>query len=1053
MTANQTLFDLTLQHQIAVRKYSQDVLEDILDHLTEVDQDLVKRLTGELTGFQRSRLKALLREVTALRSAAWKVLEGETTLNLETLAALEADWENGVLKQAIPIEFTTAAINIDAVKAAALAKPFQGATMAQWFKDLAAKDAANITRAITMGITEGQTTDQMIRALRGTAANGYSDGILSTSRRHAETIVRTATNHVSNAARNEVWQANSDIIRGLRWTATLDGRTSLVCAGRDGHVAPLNDKPLEPGEKLLSPPDVRPPAHPNCRSLMVAVLDGIGMIGERPTVTDTRTREKREVDFRAQAKAQGKTIQQVRKEWADANVGRAPAATNYETWLRTQPPAFQDQVLGKTRATMFRSGTPIGDFVSSTGATRKVSDILKSTAAPNVRQHIRRELLKGGDLQTVLKSAQSTFPGAGVSPQQVGLIRKSLQNAGMISTGEVPAGTAQAAKLLAEFQDNLPDHLKLAAPEGWADIVSELMGAPPGIHTFFNPGGKVQFAGPVVGKMSADRIKATYANALGRTLRDQATGPLDSDLVTAIYKRAQSIELGPLGLSGETLLDELFGLAINPGAVTSWGTQAGPFLVHFADEIKAIQSLLTKVLAPKGPVPPAAALAFPVTGHKTVVSYAKALIAAGKSTEDVIGAVKFHFPDAAITEKLVGTYKAQLAGAKKLSEMPPKVEIDAALKLSDNPDLGPIIKNKMSALAKGATLADAESSTTKAALTLHKAMGSWAKVEAKLQPKITVNPVSAPGAVPLTKLEISAAEAGWKALGPTSKNAAEAAVAHIKATGSMNGVEEVLAKAFGSFDPVKGKPLLELVKKLSGLDNPPWAKEAAEKAAKASAAAAKAAADKAALQAAMNATDDFTPNRPATTPAEGMPPPPRFTDLQKRTAVLREFGTVYKSTVKELNDYEFTVLQRYTGGWYRQINRKLAGGDYATDFRLQALSELAQTGARKLPKYDGAKVLYRNIQVEGRDMDSFLSRYQVGAVVEEQRFTSTSTNGRFGQGSNVQIIVRKHRSGRDVDYFSLNQGEAEILFAPGVKLRVKSVRRDGSKTIVEAEEV
>jgi SPP1 gp7 family putative phage head morphogenesis protein len=1046
MTANQDLFDLTLQRQIAVRKYSQDVLEDILDHLTGVDKDLVKKLTGDLTGFQRSRLQSLLKEVTALRSAAWKVLQGETELNLENLAGLEADWEDKALKQVIPIEFNTASINIDAVKAAALAKPFQGATMAQWFTDLATKDAANITRAITMGVTEGQTVDQMIRTLRGTAANSYSDGILSTSRRHAETIVRTATNHVSNTARNEVWEANSDIIRGLRWTSTLDGRTSLVCAGRDGHVAALNGKPLEPGEKVLNPPDVRPPAHPNCRSLMVAVLDGVGMIGDRPTVTDIRTRQKREVDFRAEAKASGKSIQQVRKEWADANVGRAPAATNYETWLRTQPVAFQDQVLGKSRAAMFRSGTPIGDFVTSSGATRKVADIVKSTAAPNVRNYIRRELLKGGELQDVIKSAQKTFPEAGVSPQQVGLIRKSLQNAGMIPSGEVPAGTAQAAKLLTEFQEALPEYIKLAAPEGWADIVQELMGAPPGIHTFYNPGGKVQFAGPLVGKMSTDRIRATYANALGRTLRDQAVGSLDPDLVTSVYKRAQSMELGPLGLSGEVLLDELFGLAINPGALTSWGTQAGPVLIHFADEIKAIQSLLTKALAPKGPVPPAAAAAFPVTGHKTVVSYAKALIAAGKSTEDVIGAVKFHFPDSTINEKLVGTYKAQLAGAKKLAEMPSKAEIDAALKLAEK---DPSIKLMMTQLSKGAVLDEATTAAEKAALTLHKAMGSWAKVEVKLQPKVTVAPVSAPGAVPLTKAEISAAEAGWNALGSTSKKAAQSAVAHVKATGSMNGVEDVLAKEFGSFDPVKGKPLIELVKKLSGMDTPPWAKEAAERAAKSAAEAAKKAATDAELNALKNMP--LKPKRPASTPAEGLPPPPRFTVQQKQAAVLQEFGMIYKSTVKELSDIEFTVLQRYTGGWYGTVNGKLSRGNYATDYQLQAISEIAQEGIKKLPKSKIKNPLYRNIEVD--DLDKFLSRYRVGQVLEETRFTSTSTNGVYGEGSNVRLVFYKYKSARDVSYFSMHKSEREVLFAPGLKLRVKAILNDGYTTIVEVEEV
>jgi len=1053
-TANQDLFDLTLQRQIAVRQYSQDVLGDILHHLTMVDQDLVKKLTGSLTDFQKSRLNSLLKEVIDLRTAIWKELQDTTKLDLTTLAKIEAQWEGQALEKVIPIEYTTASLDLDKIAAVAVAKPFQGATMSQWFSDLAAKDTAAITRAITLGVTEGQTTDEMIRTIRGTAKAKYADGLLAVSRRHAETIVRTATNHVSNQARNQVWEANSDIIRGKRWTATLDGRTSVICASRDGHVAPMGDKPLAPGEQLLSPPDAQPPAHPNCRSLLVAVLDGLGMIGDRPTVTDTRTREKREVDFRKIAKAEGKSIQQVRKEWADANVGSAPAATTYEQWLRTQPAAFQDKVLGATRGGLFRKGTPIGDFVTSTGATKKVMDLTVAKAAPNVRNYIRNELLKGTDQFEVLAKAQAAFPSAGVSTQQVGLLRKAMQNSGVLpGGGEVGVGTTKAAEMLQDFQASLPAHVQAAAPPGWADIIAAVDGFPKGIHTIMDEKG-VKFVGPVVGKMAEDRLKATYANGLGHLLRDQSLDPLKSDLVTSIYQHAQGVDLGPLGISGEVLIDELFGLALNPGPVTSWGTSSANILLTFADDIKAIQTLLEKSLGPKGKVPQASHLSFPVTGHATVSSYAKAMISAGHNLDDVLEAVKYNFPDATVTDKSIAAYKAQLAGAKKLADMPPKVEVDAALAEAKlNPTA---VLNKMNQLQDGFELMEDASASSKAALTLHKVYGNWAKVEAKLQPKVVLVKTPAPGAVRLTPQEISAAEKGWQALGPTSKKAAEAGVAHVKATGSMKDIEVVLKQVFGDFDPVKGKPLLDLIEKLAGLKQPPWAKAAAEAAEKAAKQAALQAAQAAEKAKALNV--GMTPKRPALTPADGHPPPPRFTDEQKRSAVLREFGTVVRSNVKQLNDLEFTVVQKYTGGWYDQINGKLAQGDYASNYQVQALSELAQEAMRKLPAYPGNKLLIRNIQVQSGKMAAFNTRYAVGEIVEETRFTSTSTNGGFGRGSNTQFRITKHKSARDVDYFSLNQGEKEILFAPGARFRVLSVneQRDNYgnvQRIIEMEEV
>jgi hypothetical protein len=112
---------------------------------------------------------------------------------------------------------------------------------------------------------------------------------------------------------------------------------------------------------------------------MVAYIDGVGLLGNRPTVADTRTRDKREIDFRAEAKAQGKSIQDVRKEWAERNVGRVPAATTYQDFLGRQSAAFQDEVLGKTKGVLFRKGgLKVDQFVDRNG-TELTLDQLAAT--------------------------------------------------------------------------------------------------------------------------------------------------------------------------------------------------------------------------------------------------------------------------------------------------------------------------------------------------------------------------------------------------------------------------------------------------------------------------------------------------------------------------------------------------------------------------------------------------------------------------------------------------------------------------------------------------
>jgi hypothetical protein len=202
---------------------------------------------------------------------------------------------------------------------------------------------------------------------------------LATSRRNAETIVRTAVNHTANTAREAVFDANPDVIDALRWSSVLDGRTTPICQANDGKLAGVGGKPVPaslagPGT-LLTPEAQRPPAHPSCRSLMTAVIGG-ETVGERPFVRDTRTGKRRQLDFRKEARRTGRDVKEIRKEWVDKNVGRIPAKTTYNQWMSRQPRAFQEEVLGKTKARLFREGgLKLDKFVDRKGAELNLAEL------------------------------------------------------------------------------------------------------------------------------------------------------------------------------------------------------------------------------------------------------------------------------------------------------------------------------------------------------------------------------------------------------------------------------------------------------------------------------------------------------------------------------------------------------------------------------------------------------------------------------------------------------------------------------------------------------
>jgi len=387
-TANEELLDATLRHQIQVRRLAAGEVRRLIRLMEQADKELTAKLRERLApvaGKARNnlainRIRELLASVRDTRKELIAQVKTELGGSMRGLSRLEADVELKLIRGALPIELKFNAVPIERLQEL-VAKPFAGgSTLGQWFDELRVTDQARLVNALQLGIVQGETVDQMVKRIAGTKANHFADGLLAVTRRNAETIVRTAVNHVSTAARESVWTENSDIVAGLKWVATLDGRTSAVCRARDGRVSPLAHRELPRGMTKLEPLSARPPAHPNCRSMMVAYLDGEGIgkaIGERPTMLGNRN----EVNFRELAKTKAgakwvdldagernELMRKARNQWTKDMVGSVPANVNYEQWLKRQPAAFQDDVLGNAKGALFRrGGLKLDQFVDKAG--------------------------------------------------------------------------------------------------------------------------------------------------------------------------------------------------------------------------------------------------------------------------------------------------------------------------------------------------------------------------------------------------------------------------------------------------------------------------------------------------------------------------------------------------------------------------------------------------------------------------------------------------------------------------------------------------------------
>ena len=122
-------------------------------------------------------------------------------------------------------------------------------------KNWEAGDIERIASACQKASVESLSVADIVKKINGTRAENYEDGILSTTRKSATMMARTLINGVSNNTRMETIKANSDVIDGVKFLGTLDGKTCPYCAQFDGRI-------WEPNEIDSVP---RPPIHPNCR--------------------------------------------------------------------------------------------------------------------------------------------------------------------------------------------------------------------------------------------------------------------------------------------------------------------------------------------------------------------------------------------------------------------------------------------------------------------------------------------------------------------------------------------------------------------------------------------------------------------------------------------------------------------------------------------------------------------------------------------------------------------------------------------------------------------
>ena len=224
--------------------------------------------------------------------------------------------------EALARQAGTGAFNLTAAQGATITLP-NGEVVTKAFRGLATSQAERFSQVVRNGLLTGEPTPAIARRLIGQLEFGQEamtprqlaaagGELTKMANNQVRTIVRTSINQVSNAASQQVYEANQDITSKYRYVATLDGRTSSRCRALDGREFDYGRGPM-------------PPQHFNCRSTTVPVIDYKGL-GIPPPPEGRRA----------------------------AAGGMVPAGTTYGEWLAKQPKDQQSEILGAGKVDYFR---------------------------------------------------------------------------------------------------------------------------------------------------------------------------------------------------------------------------------------------------------------------------------------------------------------------------------------------------------------------------------------------------------------------------------------------------------------------------------------------------------------------------------------------------------------------------------------------------------------------------------------------------------------------------------------------------------------------------
>lgn len=338
MNAPNEIFDSFVSRELNLNRFDADLRKRIVEVLVELEKDIVGQLGGkDISNFRRDRLNRQLKTIKETVNEYYKRIAEITGQDYKDLAVSETNYVKDQVLRITTVDLFSSMPSANQLAKLADETMFQGAPNKDWWARQSADMYFRFSSAIRMGYGQGEPIGTIVERVRSQMAIG---------KRNAEALVRTAVHTVSSGARELMYEENKSVIKGKLYVSVLDNRTSISCIAYDGSFYDMDNRPL--GKTTLPYRDL--PAHWNCRSMYIPVLKT--------------------------AKELGLKIGDMPKSTRSSMDGQVPEDTTFKTFLEGKSVEFQNEVLGKGKAELWRQGKiNLVQLVDQTGNAIPLRDL------------------------------------------------------------------------------------------------------------------------------------------------------------------------------------------------------------------------------------------------------------------------------------------------------------------------------------------------------------------------------------------------------------------------------------------------------------------------------------------------------------------------------------------------------------------------------------------------------------------------------------------------------------------------------------------------------